>query len=244
VLSDPRSGHNMQRAHTMVEAMVRSIIKNPDALWQMTSIASHDYYTYTHCVNVCMFLVSACQSVLEIRDGRALQRIGLGGLLHDVGKSQIPAEILNKPGKLTDEEFAAVKKHPQLGVDLARQHSKLPMAAGRIILGHHERFSGGGYPDGLRGEAISEIVRISTIVDVYDALTTKRSYGDARSAFEALKLMLQQMAAHFDGRLLRAFVLFLGPRQANGDARRQGEEIMGMSPGADSGPAAGEPAVQ
>jgi putative nucleotidyltransferase with HDIG domain len=216
VLGNPRSGRSMQRVQNMVEGTVLAIMKTPDALWQMTAIASHDYYTYTHCVNVGMFLVALCRNVLHISDVKQLERIGLGAMLHDVGKSEIPDEILNKPGRLTPEEFELIQTHPQLGVEIVSGTISLPPEAGRIILSHHERWNGTGYPDGIKGESISKVVRLSTICDVYDALTTRRSYADARDAFHALSLMLNEMRGHFDESLLHAFITFLGPRTADG----------------------------
>ncbi|MCP3885375.1 MAG: HD domain-containing protein [Propionibacteriaceae bacterium] len=196
----------MQRAHTMVEATVQSIMKSPDALWQMTSVASHDYYTYTHCVNVCMFLVAACREVLNITNTSQLQQIGLGGLLHDVGKSSIPPEILNKPGKLDDEEFALIKTHPAEGHAIATSSGHASTTSLRIILQHHEQFSGGGYPAGLSSEGIHKVVRMSTIIDVYDALTTKRPYADARQPFKAMELMVTHMKSYFDSKMVRGVV--------------------------------------
>lgn len=209
---DPRSGKNLRRAHRMVEATVLSILKDPEALWHMTSMASHDYYTYTHCVHVSMFLVTASRDVLGIADSETLQTIGLGGLFHDIGKSEIPEAILNKPGKLTAQEFDIVKKHPELGVDVVGRDRRMNRMAMRLVQSHHEHFDGGGYPHGLLGEGISRVCRLSTIIDVYDALTTNRAYARAREPYKALELMTDQMADQFDMAMLRQFVKFLGPK--------------------------------
>ncbi|MHC4788399.1 MAG: HD-GYP domain-containing protein, partial [Planctomycetota bacterium] len=228
---DPRSGRNMRRAHTMVEATVLSIMKDPEALWHMTAMASHDYYTYTHCVHVCMFLVTACRDVLGITDKVLLQRVGLGGLFHDIGKSRIPGEILNKPGKLTPEEFEKVKEHPALGAEMVKQDRKMPHAATQIVRHHHEHFDGTGYPGGLVGEGIGRITRLSTIIDVYDALTTKRAYAPAREPYAALDLMLQNMAEQFDEAMLRAFVKFLGPKGMRMELRARWDEAVARALG-------------
>ncbi|MFO7956792.1 MAG: HD domain-containing phosphohydrolase [Candidatus Brocadiia bacterium] len=224
--NEPRAGRNLRRAHRMVEATVQSIMKDPDGLWHMTSIASHDYYTYTHCVHVAMFLVAASYDVLGIRDAKLLRLIGSGGILHDIGKSEIPGEILNKPGKLTEDEFRKVKEHPVLGLNLVRDDRRLEAAAGRIIGGHHEHYDGGGYPAGLSGERIDRIVRLSTIVDVYDALTTNRCYAGARSAYKALDLMFHEMEDAFDINILEAFVQFLGPHEYRQRLRARWEETL------------------
>lgn len=228
--ANPRSGRNVKRARTMVGATVRSVLKDPDALWHMTGIASHDYYTYTHCVHVCVFLVAGARDLLGITDRAMLERIGLGGMLHDIGKSQVPEEVLNKPGRLTPEEFEEVKKHPLAGVDIVREARRVPAEALRVIRSHHEHFDGSGYPRGLAGEGIDIVSRLATIVDVYDALTTKRAYAAARSTYDALDLMLNQMAAQFEVPLLRRFVKFLGPRDMREELRAQCAAAAGRPP--------------
>ena len=223
---DPRSGRNVQRAHNMVEATVLSILKDPEALWHMVSIASHDYYTYSHCVHVCMFLVTACRDLLGITDRNMLSEIGMGGLFHDIGKSRIPEGILNKPGRLTFEEFELVKQHPALGAELVREHRRVPHAAQQIVKTHHEHFDGGGYPAGLAGEGIGRVVRLSTIIDVYDALTTERPYAPAREPYSALELMMGEMRPQFDEALLRGFVKFLGPKQLRVELRARWDRAL------------------
>jgi putative nucleotidyltransferase with HDIG domain len=210
VFDSPRSGENIERVERTVEASVTNILKDPDALWDMTSLVGHDYYTYSHCVNVSLFLVAGCKEMLGITDTRVLQEVGLGGMLHDIGKSVIPDSILNKPGKLTDEEFDVIRGHPTQGAELVRENRDLPERAESIILQHHERCDGSGYPAGLTAEKLDEISRLASIVDVYDAITTKRSYAPAMAPVKALKVMLQEMSGHFDEAILRSFVAFLG----------------------------------
>jgi len=213
VFKDPRSGSHLRRARRMVEATVMTVLKDPQALWCMTSVASHDYYTYTHCVNVSMFMTAAAREILDITNPTDLKAVGLGGMFHDIGKSEIPEEILSKPGKLTAEEFEIIKSHPIKGVELVTRNQKFSETALKIVRHHHERFEGGGYPTSGRGADMPSVVRLATIVDVYDALTTNRSYAPARSPYDALQLMMEKMGGHFDDGLLRAFVRFLGPRQ-------------------------------
>ncbi len=213
VFEDPRSGSQLQRARRMVEATVLTLMKDPGALWTMASVASHDYYTYTHCVNVGMFMAAAAREVLGVDSHQELNEICLGGLLHDIGKTEVPEAILNKPGRLTDEEFAVVKRHPTDGLSLVLEHQRLANVTGHIIGHHHESFSGGGYPAGRPEADMPTEVRLASIVDVYDALTTNRPYAKARTPFEALEMMMGQMEGKFDPNLLKAFVRFLGPRQ-------------------------------
>ncbi len=211
-----RASRNLQRAQSMVEATVMSIMKHPQSLWEMTSMASHDYYTYTHCVTVSMFLIGASQELLGVQAESGLRRIGLGGIFHDIGKSQIPAGILNKRDKLTAEEFERIKEHPALGLELIAEQRSLSSVAAAIVRSHHERYDGSGYPDGVAAEGLREVVRLSTIIDVYAALATERCYAPARSPFAALQLMVNDMPGHFDPDLLRQFVAFLGPGHAGG----------------------------
>jgi len=243
LFNDPRSGKSMQRARKAVQATVLSILDDPETLWDTLSMAEQDYYTHTHCVNVSLLLVGVSRDVLGITDASELERIGLGGIFHDIGKSRIPPEILNKPGRLTPEEFAHIKHHPQLGVEIASAHRRIAPTTRQIILSHHEHYNGAGYPRGVASGTLSAVVRMANIVDVYDALTTRRPYSDARPAYDALRLMLDRMDAELDRELLERFVEFLGPyefRQAlrarHGPARgRPGAEVQGKRPEAPVG---------
>jgi len=214
VFNDPRSGTNMRRAQDVVEATVLSILKDPDALWHMSDVAARDYQTYTHSVNVCMFLVAAATHVLDIRDAAMLRRIGIGAMFHDIGMSQIPDETTSKPpARLSREEMNALRRHPVIGYEMARSYGKLSESAGAIIRSHHEHLDGTGYPDGLSGHEISKLVRLMTIVNTYDTLTTGRPHTPAKTPFQALETMVKGMPGQLDAELLKAFVQFLGPMQ-------------------------------
>jgi len=214
VFEDPRSGANLKRSIRVMDAIVQAIMQDPATVWDVTAVASHDYYTYTHCVHVGVFLVATSKDLLGIENPTTLRAIGHGGIYHDVGKTAIAKSILMKPGKLTEEEFERIKEHPLLGLDVVRRHGKLPKLAVQVIRSHHERLDGTGYPDGLSGTRISKFMRLAAISDVYDALTTNRAYAVAMKPFDALSLMLAKMDGHLDQDLLRAFVKFLGPRDA------------------------------
>lgn len=220
VLADPRSGKNLQRVSTIARAVVLSIIKRPAALWDMTALASHDYATYRHSVHVAVFLVGASRELLAIKEQAILERIGEGGMLHDIGKSQIPLEILSKPGRLTPAEFEKVKEHPALGVELVERQRKVPATITAIIRSHHERIDGHGYPDGLTGDRIRPPARLAKIIDAYDAMTTNRPYAPARTSYETLRVM-KKMAGNFDVALLDAFVRFLGPKELRAQEERR-----------------------
>ncbi len=204
----------MRRIGTAVEATVTTLLKDENALWDMLSIAGHDYYTYTHCVNVSAIMVAAAKKILQAEE-KVLCRIGLGGMLHDIGKKKVPDAILKKRGKLSDEEFNVIRQHPLWGISIAEEHHGINGLTCSIIRSHHEKYNGGGYPDGDASRNFSEPERLAKIVDIYDALTTNRSYARAVSSFRALSIMKEEMSGEVDGAMLREFILFLGTEENN-----------------------------
>jgi HD-GYP domain-containing protein (c-di-GMP phosphodiesterase class II) len=211
VFEDPRSGKGIARVAPVVHAAVTSIMRNADALWEITDLASHDYQAYTHSVHVSVLLVAFSLNVLGIEDVDELECIGFGGMLHDLGKSLIPADILNKPGPLTDEEFGRVREHPLTGLSLVELHRELEATEAAVIRSHHERPDGRGYPDGLRHRDIPEPARAAKVIDCYDAMTTERPHARARSPYEALRVM-KRLDGQFDTAVLDGFIRLLGPR--------------------------------
>jgi putative nucleotidyltransferase with HDIG domain len=171
-----------------------------------TSIESKDRYTQGHCERVADV---ACRLAERVGlDARSLFWFRVGALLHDVGKLDIPAEVLNKPGKLTEDEWAMMRGHPEAGIALLSE-IEFPWDIRPIVLSHHERWDGKGYPHRLSGEAIPFTARILTIADVYDALTSARSYKPALAHAEAMRIMRGDAGTQFDPVLFAAFeVLF------------------------------------
>ncbi len=208
VFEDPRSGENVGRSKIWVSNTIDFIIKSKASFSSMLGVISHDYYTYTHSVNVSVLgLLFAKYLCFE---GGEMQSFGTGLLLHDVGKTQIDPEIINKNGRLSEEEFARIKMHVELGADILKQTDSAGSASFSAIMQHHEKYNGKGYPNGLKGDDIHLHGKIAGIIDVYDALTTKRSYSDARKPFEALKIMNREMEGSFDDKYFKDFILFLG----------------------------------
>ncbi|MDH3393065.1 MAG: HD-GYP domain-containing protein [Desulfobulbaceae bacterium] len=207
VFEDPRSGKNLQRTQKITNNMVDFILANDKSILSLLNLGTHDYYTFSHCVNVAVFGLG-----LWIMIGRGeefdLRDFALGCILHDVGKTLTPEQILKKPGRLDDQEFAEIKKHPQQGYALMKD--ALPPIALDVILHHHERYCGKGYPDGLTGNEISDHAKIAAIADVYDALTTNRPYGMARPPFDAILTMKKEMVGHFEQDKFLEFIRFLG----------------------------------
>lgn len=171
------------------------------AAW-LAEVWRHDIGVYQHTLGVAGH---AATFGAQIGLGRAdLARLVSSALLHDIGKSRIPTEILNKPGPLNPEELRLMQRHPDIGADLLRAQGGFEDAVIDVVRHHHERLDGKGYPDRLSGPAISDLVRIVTICDVYSALTERRTYRQPASAAEALAIMTDS-SGHLDTALLRAF---------------------------------------
>ncbi len=166
------------------------------------SIESKDIHTQGHCERVAD--LSGALAAKAGLDENSLFWFRIGALLHDVGKLIVPAEVLNKPGKLTDEEWALVRKHPEAGEQMLAD-VQFPWDVSPMVRSHHERWDGKGYPDGLAGEAIPLPARILCVADVYDALTTERSYKRAFSQLEAIEIMRREVGKQFDPQLFVKF---------------------------------------
>ena len=210
VMHDVRLGKVVQVSslEPLVDEITKSISRSTGALTALLQIKTADEYTFLHSVAVCALMVSFTRSVGF--DSSVVQMAGMGGLLHDTGKMKVPNEILNKPGRLTEEEFDIIKQHPRLGWEALKDVPEIPEIALDITLHHHERFGGGGYPHGLEGEQISTLARMAAIVDVYDAITSNRSYHKGLSPTEALRRMWEWTPAHLDPKLMQAFIRMVG----------------------------------
>lgn len=193
----------------VVEIMEDCFKQSEVGFYGISQITSKDYYTYTHSVNVSLY----CMTFGIKKDlNRTLARqLGLGGLLHDVGKSRVSMQIINKASKLTQDEFESVKAHAPLGEDILKDMRCYGPAVVDMAGQHHEQFKGGGYPRGLEGEEISLYARICKVMDVYDALTSRRPYKAALAPFDALILMHKEMSGHFDPKILKDFITLMGP---------------------------------
>ena len=207
VFDNPRSGEPIKRSKEIIGHTVDFILAAPQSFVNLLRIRKHDYYTYTHSVNVCTFLVSLSQAN-GIQDKNTLKAVGEGGLLHDLGKSKIPAAIINKPGKLVKAEWEIMKQHPVFGVEIAKETREISDISLTIISQHHERPQGNGYPRGLKGDELDIFARMASIVDVYDAITTNRSYSTARNAMEAAQFLLEHKEDFYEN-LLKSFIKML-----------------------------------
>ena len=210
MLTDTRMGTivNTKKAKHLVAELANNIVDNPDASMWLTQLKSRDEYTSIHSLNVCVLSLTFGRS-LGLK-GDELNEIGLGALLHDIGKMLVPLEILNKPGKLTTEEFEIMKSHPQKGYEMLVKDNSLSSEVLSIVKSHHERLNGNGYPENLLEQDISFYTKIVTITDVYDAITSDRVYHDGMTPHEALKHLYEWMPGNFDTDLMQAFIRTIG----------------------------------
>lgn len=198
---------NMARNTILVQEITNSVLRNPDALISVARLKTADDYTYMHSVAVSALMVALARQIGY--DDAQVHRAAMAGLLHDIGKARSNLAILNKPGALTDEEFAHMKRHPVAGYELLR-HTIDDEAVLDACRHHHERIDGRGYPDRLQGDAVTELARMNAICDVYDAITSNRPYKKGWSPAVALQRMAQWCNGHLDNYLFGAFVKALG----------------------------------
>lgn len=199
---------NAEAAGELVEEISNSVMRNPGALISLARLKSVDDYTYMHSVAVCALMVSLSRQ-LEL-DEATTKELGMAGLLHDMGKANMPMAVLNKPGKLTDEEFAIMKSHPGEGHRMLLASGSVGEIPLEVCLHHHEKVDGTGYPDRLSGDQISLFAKMGAVCDVYDAITSNRPYKVGWDPAESIRKMTEWSAGHFDSRVFQAFVRSVG----------------------------------
>ncbi len=197
----------IEQASEVVSDTVNLLLDDPKAIKAMLKVTSHDYYTYTHSVNVSTYALGF-GAYLNLSKEQ-LHMLGMAGIMHDVGKREVPSEIINKNGKLTSEEFDIIKKHPSYGVNILKKLGETNEVLLNIIEQHHEKLNGSGYPHGLKDKEIHPFAQIMSIADIFDALTTKRSYKDAMKSFEAFNIMHNHMKKELNSKLLKKFMTFM-----------------------------------
>lgn len=196
--------HLVRELDTVVDQLVETLKDDQAALVNISDLKSYDEYTYHHSLSVAVLSIA-------IGDARGysraeLHQLGKCAMLHDIGKTMVPIEITNKPGRLTDLEFSQMKNHAAFGYQYLVEHAmgSAPLRAG--VLFHHERMDGGGYPKGLKGGQIPEYSRIITVADVYDALTSNRPYRTPMQPAEAIEYVMGGVGAAFDYDIVKAFI--------------------------------------
>lgn len=209
-VKDARMGVQLDvsRSNELVQGLMESVIRNSDALISITKLRSYDEYTYTHSINVSV-LTLGFANFLQLPPP-VVKDLGVAALLHDMGKARIPDAILNKPGKLTQEEFSEMMKHPTKGVELLAGQRNVSEEILRGIEEHHEKYNGKGYPKGLQADAISLFGSIISLADIYDALTSKRVYKPGIQPNKAMGTIFSMRGQDLFPLHVENFVNFLG----------------------------------
>ncbi|HEY5524439.1 MAG TPA: HD-GYP domain-containing protein [Clostridium sp.] len=211
-----------QAINSIAEELLENILSNKNILVNLVDIKSMDNYTYQHCVNVA--ILSLIMGIGLKLPKRALINLCVGALVHDIGKVFVSKEITNKKGPLTSDEYGLMKEHPKKGYDYLSKYYELNSVCKIITLQHHERVDGGGYPEGLNQDKINYLSKIVSIADVYDALTSDRSYRRALCASDALEYIMANVGSMFDYEMVTIFTKLIVPfpfgtivRLSNGD---------------------------
>jgi HD-GYP domain-containing protein (c-di-GMP phosphodiesterase class II) len=209
MFNEARLGKAIDAEHCrpLVNDIAESVYRNPGALVSLARLKTADDYSYMHSVAVCALMVSLGHT-LGLSESEC-KEAGLAGLLHDMGKALMPAEILNKPGKLSDDEFAVMRSHPERGHAMLVEGGGASDAVLDVCLHHHEKFDGSGYPHKLAGDAITLFARMGAVCDVYDAITSDRPYKAGWDPAESIARMASWQG-HFDATVFSAFVKSLG----------------------------------
>ena len=210
IMNDVRLGKQVkvEQAEPVVMQMTESILRNGGALLSLTRVKNKDDYTFMHSVSVCALLVAFCRAT--DMDAATIQLAGVGGLLHDIGKVKVPDKILNKPGRLTEDEFKIMKCHVVESKKILSETDGIQEISVQVAAQHHERHDGSGYPEGLKGEAISHMGQMAAICDVYDAITSNRVYHQGLVPHEALRKIFEWSKFHFNPTLVQAFLRTIG----------------------------------
>ncbi|MGI5900869.1 MAG: HD-GYP domain-containing protein [Desulfitobacteriia bacterium] len=194
---------DVDSVRTAVLNIINDLLYSYDILNNLADIAGHDEYTFEHSINTTVLAL-----VLGIGKGydqTKLLELGMGTIMHDIGKKDISQEILKKKGKLSPEEFAEVKKHPLVGYECMRKNQDFNLNSAHVALQHHEKWNGEGYPRGLKNTEIHELGRIAAVADVYEALVSKRSYRGAYQPYEAYEYILSLSGHQFDPEIVKIF---------------------------------------
>jgi HD-GYP domain-containing protein (c-di-GMP phosphodiesterase class II) len=199
---------DLPRVEVIVERMTESVLRNEDALVSLARIKNKDEYTYLHSLSVSALCISFGQ-YLNLEPAQ-IKALGVGGLLHDIGKVKVPLELLNYPGALTEAEFEVMKTHVAQGDCILRETTGITESSICVTRHHHERLDGTGYPDGLKGDQISEFGQMAAIVDIYDALTSERCYKQAMPPTGALRKLMEWSGTYVNRQMVEQFILHMG----------------------------------
>jgi putative nucleotidyltransferase with HDIG domain len=214
---------DISMARTMIDGLAQAVAHNRTALLALTTLKNYDNYTFTHMVNVSVLTMGQARG-LGI-DGPLLREFGLAALMHDIGKVRTPIDILNKPDRLTDSEFAIMKRHTLDGAEILRQTPDVPTLAPVVAFEHHLRLDGSGYPAGVTRSSLNVGTMLCSIADVYDAMRSQRGYQQAFPTERILEVLKRNDGQHFDQHLVRRFVQLIGIYPAGTIVRLDNGEV-------------------
>jgi putative nucleotidyltransferase with HDIG domain len=206
--ADSENQPDMNVARSMIDGLAQAVSENRTALLALTTLKDYDNYTFTHMVNVSLLTMGQARA-LGI-DGPLLREIGMAALMHDIGKVRTPLEVLNKPDKLTDEEFTIMKKHVVDGAEILRATPDIPTLAPVMAFEHHLRIDGTGYPTGVQRPSLNLGTMLCSIADVYDAMRSQRKYQQAFPSERILEVLKRNDGKQFDQNLVRRFTQLIG----------------------------------
>jgi putative nucleotidyltransferase with HDIG domain len=216
-------GPDATMARTMIDGLAQAVAQNRTALLALTTLKNYDNYTFTHMVNVSILTMGQARALGV--DGPLLRELGLAALMHDIGKVRTPIEILNKPDKLTDDEFTIMKRHVIDGAEILRQTPDIPALAPVVAFEHHLRIDGSGYPGGVTRGSLNVGTMLCSIADVYDAMRSQRQYQQAFPTDRILAVLKRNDGTQFDQHLVRRFVQLVGIYPAGNLVRLNTGEI-------------------
>lgn len=208
IFRDP-SPQSIRKGMKVVGNFVNVLIRDPSAFYYLINLSSHDPYTYQHSVGVGLNSIALIKK-LGYSGESELMDAGVAGLLHDIGKTRVDPAIINKPGKLDEREWAEMSQHSKWSYDIVKDNPDINERIRLAMRHHHEDMDGNGYPDRLPGNQISLYAKVVSLADIFNALTTDRTYSKAKSPFEALRLMQEKMSHKFDPDFFRSLVLIYG----------------------------------
>lgn len=200
---DPADSLPIDKVRSTVQQMIDDLLASSDILGNLSEIQGYDDYTFHHSVNTT--IISLILGIASAYSEQKLIELGMGVLMHDIGKIKVPEEVLNKKSPLTVAEFEEIKKHTTYGFEILRKNNDLSLLSAHVAFQHQEKWDGSGYPRGLRGCAIHEYGRLAAVADVYEALTSKRVYRKAIEPNEAFEYIVSQANTHFDPKVLEIF---------------------------------------
>ena len=209
LMSTPPDRKKINEVEKLTKSTIDLVLKNPSAINHLYSISNHDFYTATHVANVSILMVSFAHKI-GIKDKKLLNDLGTGGLLHDIGKMFIPQNLLNSTDKLSEDDFELIKSHVKKGVDYLEGNADLSDVITKIVSQHHEKLDGSGYPNKLAGDEISVYGRMSTIVDMFEAMTSVRPYRETSMPVAQAMEIIEDMAPdQLDKKFVKSFINFI-----------------------------------